>query len=314
MQLETLSPSPKLELRSFSDIDEFRPVELLSACRSIPTDMTKFAPIRAVVHLPQLSIVVQRSFPRLLDSMYQIAGSLILVPLDDKLSARVNGHEMDARSFIALHGRTDCQILENNSNQHATLIFSETLKDRDWFNDRDKLVAKLAERSNLGSVRQALVTILQVASKEPHLLKNQDFARQLQEMLLLQVDILFLECRPYGRFAQGDRAAQIIRRLDEYVSTRPTAMLYSQELADECSVSARTLNDVLRQVRGMSLHRYLRHGKLHALRRRLLKGGDGVTVSDCAKAYGFYHLGGLSMLYRATFNELPSATLMRSRQ
>src|SRR5690242_6745237 len=115
MQLDALSASPKLELRSFTDIDEFRPVELLSSCRSIPLDMTKFAPIRAVVHLARLSIVVQRSFSRLLDSAYQIAGSLIIVPLDDKLSARVNGHEMDARSFIALHGKADCQILERNS-------------------------------------------------------------------------------------------------------------------------------------------------------------------------------------------------------
>jgi AraC-like DNA-binding protein len=313
MQLEALSPSSKLDITSFSDIDEFRPVELLSSSRSTPLDMTKFAPIRAVVHLPRISIVVQRSFSRLLDSAYQIAGTLVIVPLDDNLSARVNGHKMDVRSFIALHGNADCQILERNSNQHATLIFSETLKDRDWFNDRDKVVAKLAERSNLSTLRRALVTILQAASQQPHLIKDQGFARQLEEMILMQVDGLFLESCSHNRFVQGDRTAAIVRHLDEYVSTRPTAVLYSQELADECSVSVRTLNDVLRQVRGMSLHRYLRHGKLHALRRRLLKGGDGVTVSDCARAYGFYHLSSFSMLYRATFNELPSATLTRSR-
>jgi AraC-like DNA-binding protein len=313
MQLDTLRPSSELQLRCFSEIDEFRPVELLSNCRSIPLDGANFAPIRAKVHLPQCYIVVQRSFARLLDSEYQISGSLLIVPLDANVQSSANGITMDSRSVIALRGRVDCQFIEPISNQHATLIFSESLRDRDWFGDCDKLVPRLADAADLRLVRRILLMILRIASTEPLQMTDHAFAQQLQETLLLAIDGLFTGSQSSDVFRRaGSRATDIVRRVDEYVSTHPTTVMYSSELAAACDVSIRTLHEAFNRVRGMSLHRYLRHRKAYAVRKRLLKGGDGLSVSGCARAHGFHHLGEFAMLYRNTFNEQPSATLARA--
>lgn len=313
MQLDILRPSSELQLRSFSEIDEFRPVELLARCRSIPLDVASFAPIRAVVRLPQCDIVVQRSFARLLDSEYQIPGSLLIVPLDGNVRASANGIALDSRSIVALRGNVDCRIVEPTPNQHAALIFSGSLRDRDWFSACDKLVTMSADGADLRVVRQVLLMILRIASTEPHLVKDHSFAQNLQEKLLLAIDDLFSrsECSDFRHHA-GNRATDIVRRVDEHVSTHPTTVMYSADLAAACGVSVRALHEAFKCVRGMSLHRYLRHRKAYSVRERLLKGGDGISVSGCARAHGFYHLSEFSRFYRNTFNETPSATLAHS--
>lgn len=85
------------------------------------------------------------------------------------------------------------------------------------------------------------------------------------------------------------------------------------DLAGEFGVSIRTLDGAVSQVRGMSLHQYIRLKRLWATRARLLKGG-GATVATCARAQGFHHLGEFAAAYRATFHEAPSDTLARGRQ
>ena len=101
--------------------------------------------------------------------------------------------------------------------------------------------------------------------------------------------------------------------VDDYVAYRGASAIYSAELAEQCGVSVRTLGTAVASVRGMSLHRYLRLKQLWSARAQLVKGSDAVTVTSCARANGFHHMGEFARLYRAAFHETASRTLARAR-
>jgi AraC family ethanolamine operon transcriptional activator len=88
--------------------------------------------------------------------------------------------------------------------------------------------------------------------------------------------------------------------------------IYSEEIARKLNLSVRTLHDVVRRYRGMSLHRYLAPapavaGAQAAARRRRQRQGR-------ALAFGFWHLSDFSKSYRDQFGETPSQTLERGRR
>jgi len=66
-------------------------------------------------------------------------------------------------------------------------------------------------------------------------------------------------------------------------------------------------------VRGMSLHRYLSLKQLWSARAQLVKGAGAITVTSCARANGFHHMGEFARLYRAAFHATASQTLARAR-
>jgi AraC family ethanolamine operon transcriptional activator len=316
MPLKSLAPSAALELTTFSDIDSFRPAELMEDARSIALDLTRFYAARAVVRLPSCRIVVQRSFARILDITYRSPGGLVIFSLEDGLRASANGVALDARSFVAVCGTDECRFVEPRPNLHATVILSPGMLDRGWFDRIDTLRAYPSDRNALLNARQVVFGILRAATNEPHLFEVAGVAEILQENLMLAIDDLFCIDPLSGHHAAigGRRYAQLVRQIDEYIAAHPTSQIYTASLAAEFGVSMRTLGMAVTQVRGMSLHQYIRLKRLWAARNRLLKGGDGITVGTCARAYGFYHMGEFAALYRATFGEAPSTTLARGRQ
>jgi AraC-like DNA-binding protein len=115
-----------------------------------------------------------------------------------------------------------------------------------------------------------------------------------------------------GRMASRSYC-RLVRMIDDYVAFHAAAAIYSADLAEQCGVSVRTLGTAVATVRGMSLHRYLRLKQLWSARAQLVKGSDTITVSSCARANGFHHMGEFARLYRATFGETASCTLARAR-
>jgi transcriptional regulator GlxA family with amidase domain len=132
---------------------------------------------------------------------------------------------------------------------------------------------------------------------------------------LLAIDEMFRRSRTPelpGRLASRSYC-RLVRRVDEYVTFHAASAIYSANLAEQCDVSVRTLGTAVASVRGMSLHRYLRLKQLWSARAQLVKGSDSITVTSCARANGFHHMGEFARLYRATFHETPSCTLARAR-
>jgi AraC family ethanolamine operon transcriptional activator len=53
--------------------------------------------------------------------------------------------------------------------------------------------------------------------------------------------------------------------------------------------------------------------RLNRVRRILARAPEGVSVTDAATRFGFFHLGRFSGQYRRLFGELPFETLRRGR-
>ena len=308
--LDELAPSAALKLTRFSELDAFRPAELTEDARSIPLDPANFSSARAQVALPGCAILVQSSFARILDLVYRAPGGLVVVPLEDEIRASLKGVALDSRSFFALRGTDQCQFTELKPNLLAIIVLSPQLADRGWFDCGDRVQAFSAGGDALMAVRRAISNIVHTASSRPNLFLHAPLAVQLQECLLAGLDELFTAAvsdRPIGTVRR--RHVELMRRIDDYLR-QPAAMpVYSAELAAELEVSLRTLGAVVSQVRGMSLHRYIRLRKLWSVRGELVRPRSGVTVSASARANGFHHMGEFAALYRATFNETPSQTL-----
>ena len=315
MQFHHLAPSPALSIVQFSDIDAFRPVEFAADARSVPLNLKNFHTARAMVPLPSCQITVLTSFPRIVDVSYRAAHGLVIFQLEDNYDVSVNGMSAERPAFIGLRGNVDLQFVEPRSSLHAIITLGPGLTDREWFDTPDALCPFLPDADTLASARSVATEILRTASLRPDLLQETGSALALQERLLLAIDEMLHRSRTpevAGRAASRNYC-RLVRMIDDYVAFHPAAAIYSADLAEQCGVSVRTLGTAVASVRGMSLHRYLRLKQLWSARAQLIKGADTITVTSCARANGFHHMGEFSRLYRATFAETASHTLARAR-
>ena len=315
MQFQSLSPSPALSIVEFSDIDAFRPVEFVAEARSLPLNLANFHTARAMVQLPFCQITLLTSFPRIVDVSYRAAHGIVMFQLEDDYDVSVNGMSVNRPAFIGMRGNLDLQFVEPRGSLHAIITLGAGLPDREWFDTPDELCPFTPDGEALATVRSVTSGIFQAASVRPDLLRETRSALVLQESLLLAVDEMFRRSRPpevAGRLASRSYC-RLVRRVDDYVAFHAASAIYSADLAQQCGVSIRTLGTAVAAVRGMSLHRYLRLKQLWSARAQLVKGSDAITVTSCARANGFHHMGEFARLYRATFDETASRTLARAR-
>lgn len=315
MQFQSLTPSAALSIVQFSDIDAFRPVEFVADARSLPLNLTNFHTARAAVQLPFCRITVLRSFPRIVDVSYRAAHGLVIFQIEDSHEVSVNGMSAERPAFVGLRGNVDLQFVEPRGSLHAIVTLDAGLMDREWFDTPDALCPFLPDAGALATVRSVTAEIFRTASTSPDVLQDAGSALALQERLLLAIDDMFRSSRPpevAGRIASRSYC-RLVRMIDDYVAFHAASAIYSADLAEQCGVSVRTLGTAVATVRGMSLHRYLRLKQLWSARAQLAKGSDTVTVSSCARANGFHHMGEFAKLYRATFGETASHTLARAR-
>ena len=312
---QNLSPSPALSIVQFSDIDAFRPVEFVAEARSVPLNLANFHTARATVQLPHCQITLLDSFPRIVDVSYRAAHGVVMFQLKDDYEVSVNGLSVDRPAFVGMRGNVDLQFVEPRGTLHAIVTLGPSLCDREWFDTPDELCPFTPHVDDLTTVRSVTTRILQTASARPDLLQEPNSALGLQEDLLLAIDEMFRRSRTpelTNRLASRGYC-RLVGVIDEYVAFHAASAIYSADLAERCGVSVRTLGTAVASVRGMSLHRYLRLKQLWAARAQLVKGSDAITVTSCARANGFHHMGEFARLYRATFHETASRTLARAR-
>ncbi|KRR29519.1 helix-turn-helix domain-containing protein [Bradyrhizobium retamae] len=315
MLFKNLAPSPALSIIRFSDIDAFRPVEFVADARSVPLNLANFHTARATVQLPCCQITVLRSFPRIVDVSYRAAHGVVIFQIEDDYDVAVNGMSVDRPAFVGMRGNVDLQFVEPRGSLHAIITLGAGLRDREWFDTPDRLCPFMPDPEALATVRFVTIGILQTASARPELLQEPRSALALQEGLLLAIDDMFRSGRTpevAGKIASRGYC-RLVRMIDEYVAFHAASAIYSADLAEQCGVSVRTLGTAVASVRGMSLHRYLRLKQLWSARAQLVKGSDAITVTSCARANGFHHMGEFARLYRAVFHETASRTLARAR-
>jgi AraC family ethanolamine operon transcriptional activator len=255
-----------------------------------------------------------RAFPRIVDAQLVENCTAIGFTMDDlDVPVRFNGAQRSRPVVVIGSGGAAYTTIEEVQRQIASVVFRPEVTDRGW--PQAALSFKIFETTAEGLNRlRALVREVLAAAAEPIGSSEMPLkAAAMKESLLAAVDeVLYSVVQARWTHRPNDeRHFRIFQDIHAALSDDLSQPIYSEEIARKLGLSVRTMHDVVRRYRGMSLHRYLRLRRLWLVRKRLLAGAD--SVKAVALAFGFWHLGDFSRSYRDQFGEAPSQTLERGR-
>jgi AraC-like DNA-binding protein len=306
----TLAP----KIFRFSDVDEFR-----NAIRGLNFEFTPFvrriAAEQIILQLPGCDVNVTRAFPRVVDAELIADCTAVGFAMDDlDVPIRFNGAQRDRAVVVIGSGGAAYNTIEEVQRQIASVVFRPEVKNRGWPETRSNF--KIFETSTLAlnGVRNVVREVVAAASEPIDPTEAPLKAAAMKESLFGAVDAVFanLVSARWTVRPNDERQFKIFQDIRALLSGDLAQPIYSEEIARELGLSVRTLHDVVRRYRGMSLHRYLRLRRLWLVRLRLLAGAD--SVKAVALAFGFWHLSDFSRSYRDRFGEAPSETLERGRR
>jgi len=107
--------------------------------------------------------------------------------------------------------------------------------------------------------------------------------------------------------------AAAIRRVEEWIRANISRAFSVAEIAAESAMSLRALQDMLRRKKGTTLTELIEIIRLEAFRACLVHPDGPRSVTECAFAVGFGHLGRAAIAYQRRYGEMPSQTLRRRR-
>lgn len=105
-----------------------------------------------------------------------------------------------------------------------------------------------------------------------------------------------------------------VRRAERFIEQHLKDDIELSDIVDAAGVPARTLYSGFERFMGHSPMRWLRLRRLESARADIVASNGQTSVTALANQYWFGHGGRFATLYRETYGEAPSATLVRSRQ
>ncbi|MET3990212.1 AraC family transcriptional regulator [Bradyrhizobium barranii] len=298
----------------FSDVDEFR-----NAIRGLNFEFTPFvrriSAEQTILSLPGCDVNFTRAFPRVVDAQLVENCTAIGFTMDElNVPIRFNGSQRARPVIVIGIGGAAYTTIEEVERQIASVVFRPEVTDRGWPHATSSFKIFETTAASLNRLRSLVREVLAAASEPIGAADVQLKAAAMKESLLGAVDDAF-ESVVAARWTlrpNDERNFRIFREIRALLSDDLSQPIYSEEIARKLNLSVRTLHDVVRRYRGMSLHRYLRLRRLWLVRQRLLAGAD--SVKAVALAFGFWHLSDFSRSYRDQFGETPSQTLELGRQ
>lgn len=297
----------------FSDVDEFR-----SAIRGLNFEFTPFvrkiSAEQIILSLPGCDVNLTTAFPRVVDAQLVENCTAVGFVMDDlDVPIRFNGSQRARPAIVIGSDGAAYTVIEEVQRQIASVVFRPEVTDRGWPGAAQSFKIFETSAAGLDRLRVVVREVLTAASEPVQASDLPLKARAMRESLLAAVDHA-LEDVVSVRWTlrpNDERNFGIFREISALLSDDLAQPIYSEEIARKLGLSVRTMHDVVRRYRGMSLHRYLRLRRLWLVRRRLLAGAD--SVKAVALAFGFWHLSDFSRSYRDQFGETPSQTLERGR-
>jgi len=314
MLFQRLCPSPALDLQRYTDFDHFFESERYVRAESIPLAARDFSATRATLCLPSCRLSLVRTFPRIIKGYELSDRLLVVVPMDEISTARVNGREI-GHSLILMKGTASCTVFEPETRLVSILSIDAAMLRHQWLAfDNGHLLLQLPAAA-LSRLQALIISLLEAAAKEPAEVTAADVPRKIQDKLVAGLDEALSCADRYepGDGASLDRYKTIVDRVDEMVGLTPID-LSNQRLADAIGVSVRTLQKAAFSICGSGAHHYSRLRRLWSVRHQLRTGAPGLTVKASALAHGFWHQSEFSNAYRMAFGELPSKTLEQARK
>ncbi|MGY0574249.1 helix-turn-helix domain-containing protein [Bradyrhizobium sp. RDM12] len=308
------APALAPKIFRFADADEFR-----NAIRGVNFEFTplvrRIATEQIILQLPGCDVNMTRAFPRVVDAQLVADCTAVGFAMDDlEIPIRFNGAQRDRAAVVIGSSGAAYNMIEEVQRQIASVVFQPEVRDRGWPETNSSF--KIFETSPLALhwLRKVVREVLAAASEPLDPAEVPLKAAAMKESLLGAVDATFANIVParWTRRPNDERQFKLFQDIRALLSDDLSQPIYSEEIARKLGLSVRTLHDVVRRYRGMSLHRYLRLRRLWLVRRRLLAGAD--SVKAVALAFGFWHLSDFSRGYRDQFGETPSQTLEFGRK
>lgn len=298
----------------FSDVDEFR-----NAIRGLNFEFTPFvrriSAEQTILSLPGCDVNLTRAFPRVVDAQLVENCTAIGFTMDDlDVPVRFNGTRRTRPVIVIGSGGAAYTTVEEVQREIASVVFRPEVTDRGW--PQAALCFKIFETTAAGLNRLRVVVreVLTAASEPVDAPDVPLKSAAMKETLLSAVDAIFQNMGParWTLHPNDERNFKVFQDIRALLSDDLSQPIYSDEIARKLGLPVRTMHDVVRRYRGMSLHRYLRLRRLWLVRQRLLAGAD--SVKAVALAFGFWHFGDFSRTYRDQFGETPSQTLEHGRR
>jgi len=306
---QALKPSSALELQSY-DIDHFGDSERYAGASSMPLSPGSTAIMRARLSLPNLSLSLVKTFPRIIRG-YQLAhAAAVVVPMDHVTTTRINGQGIGS-SIVILKGASDCLVHEPVGRLIGVIYFTPPASELWSRLDGYHLLSTTPDM--LASLRGQISTTLETAANDPDFL-NEPASRAVIEQSLLSAMDAAIGTSVDNRSVHvtTESYLRIVAEMERLIRHDLTIWHKTTEMAKRVGVSVRTLQSATQAICGMSPHRYSRVLRLWSVRWQLRNGPGRRSVKACAIAHGFWHLSEFAASYRAAFGELPSETLYRA--
>ncbi|WP_083513902.1 helix-turn-helix domain-containing protein [Bradyrhizobium manausense] len=309
LSFQDLKPSSALELQTY-DIDHFGDSEKYAGASSMPLSSGTTAIMRARLSLPNLSLSLVKTFPRIVRGYDLAHAAAVVVPMDHVTSTRINGQSIGS-SIVVLKGASDCLVHEPVGRLIGVIYFTPPACEPWSRLDGYHLLSPASDM--LAALRGRISATLETAANDPDVL-NEPASRAAVERSLLSVMDATIATSIDSRSAHATTSTylRIVAEMESLIRHDLTIWHKTTELAERVGVSVRTLQSATQAICGMSPHRYSRVLRLWSVRRQLRTGPARRSVKACAIAHGFWHLSEFAASYRAAFGELPSETLHRS--
>lgn len=312
MPFVTLKQSGHLRLQSISSPDELHAIGFVDFERLVL--LGPYFYDRAIAALPGTLLMLEKTSPRDLSAVMNALGCTVIVPMKDRMDAVFNGQVWSSSKIGTLRYEIPFDLYDPTPDVFAVIRFTADMQNRGWEEGEGRLHLQTTTGEDLWRLQQVIRQILTFSSSMP----RRQFAvaaEALQQELLDALDQVLSSMKAQrSSFRSFEKHRQLVSKLDQFARSCPDKPLYSEALAKELGTSVRTLQLAVREVQGTSLHQHLRNKRLWSLRAQLAKGLPSTSVSSAGLANGFFHMGELTRLYKATFGEVPSETLLRGKR
>ena len=139
-----------------------------------------------------------------------------------------------------------------------------------------------------------------------------DIAIQELEDDLLESFLLLAKNPPVTTKLPVLPSDETLSHVEGYICANLDAAITRDELADLTGVSIRSLSRAFEEKYGRGPMAFVRQRRLDACYARLLGSDrDATSVTEVAMSYGFCHLSRFAIVYKETFGESPSETLLK---
>lgn len=314
MRFELLPPTSILRIESYAHYDTYVSQSMgFGSSLILPDNIRDFQTSRGLVVLPECAIRTIISFPRILDVQNNTEDLIVTLPAAASRGLTVNGTAFDKNTFCFIGPNAGYKAVERTFGRYYSLLFRKSLDPRGWPEPCGPAKLCLGSVQAMNRLRRTVVAIIQEASD----FHNADLVPKLlngmQDALLRAMDFVFASSQSIARSLPMIHL-KLARKLDDFLSNATSEPIYSAPLAKELGVSIRGLHTAIYNVRGTSVHRYIRRKRLWNVRTQLLTAHPSEKVKTISVRNGFWHQGEFSSAYYAAFRELPSETLMRANQ